>query len=408
MRAGVGAFDTFAPMSKPAARPEPLRAGPPASAAPASSPAPVPLMDPKRVYPEWGPAAEEALVRILREHSFVKGPEVKGLEQEMAAFLGVSRAVAVDSGTDALYLPLRAVLDDLPATHREVIVPTFTFFATAGAVVNAGGTPVFADVLEDSQNLDPAAVGRLASERTAAVVPVHLFGNPADIGGIRRALGGREAFVLEDAAQAIDATLGGRKVGALADAAGFSFYPSKNLGAAGDGGLFATDDGLLADLVASLREHGSSVKMYLHERVGKNSRMDEMQAAVVRRKLPRLPHWTAARRAVAARYAAAFADVPEVRCPVEAPGGTHVYHLFTVRVAERDALQSHLKARGIGCGVYYPVPLHRQPCFARFSPAPCPVADRLATEVLSLPCFPGLSPSEQDRAIAAVREHYGR
>lgn len=387
-------------MSNPAANP--------VSAPPAPPLAPVPLMDPKRVYAEWGPAAEEALVRILREHSFVKGPEIKALEEEMARYLGVRRTVAVDSGTDALYLPLRAILYDRPADRREVIVPTFTFFATAGAVVNAGGVPVFADVREDSQNLDPEAVSRLVSDRTAAVVPVHIFGNPVDMGGVRRALGTRKPFVLEDAAQAIDATLSGKKIGALADAAGFSFYPSKNLGAAGDGGLFATDDAALADLVASLREHGSSVKMYHHERVGKNSRMDEMQAAVVRRKLPRLPAWTAGRRAVAARYAAAFADVPEVRLPVENPAGTHVYHLFTIRVPRRDELAAHLKAKGIGCGVYYPVPLHRQPCFQRFSPAACPVADRLATEVLSLPCFPGLTPAEQDRAIGAVRSFFGR
>jgi dTDP-4-amino-4,6-dideoxygalactose transaminase len=365
-------------------------------------------MDPKRVYAQWGPSAEEALVRILREHAFVKGPEVKGLEEEFAAWCGVRRAVAVDSGTDALYLPLRAVLDDRPPDRREVIVPTFTFFATAGAVVNAGGVPVFADVLEDSQNLDPNAVARLVSERTAAVVPVHLFGNPADLDAMRGAFGAHRPFVLEDAAQAVDATVRGRRVGALADAGAFSFYPSKNLGAAGDGGIFTTDDAALADVVASLREHGSTTKMYHHDRVGKNSRMDEMQAAVVRRKLPHLGAWTRARQEVAARYAAGLAGVPEVRLPVPLAHGTHVYHLYTVRAERRDALAAHLKSRGIGCGVYYPVPLHRQACFQRFRPAPCPVSDRLAGEVLSLPCFPGLSPAEQDRAVAAVRSFYGR
>lgn len=372
-----------------------------------AAPTAVPLMDPKRVYEQWGPAAEQAVVRILREHSYVKGPEIDALEKESAASFGVARAVAVDSGTDALYLPLRALLDDRPADRREVIVPTFTFFATAGAVVNAGGVPVFADVLPDSMNLDPAEVARKASDRTAAVVPVHLFGAPADLAGVRSALGGRKVFVLEDAAQAIDATVAGRKVGALADAAAFSFYPSKNLGAAGDGGLFTTDDLALADLVASLREHGSK-KTYFHERVGKNSRMDEIQAAVLRRKWPHLAAWTAARRAVAAGYDAAFADVPEVATPTTLPGATHVYHLYTLRVRRRDELVAHLKATGIGCGVYYPLPLHRQPCFARFSPAPCPVADRLATEVVSLPCFPGLSADEQGRVVAAVRGFYGR
>lgn len=368
----------------------------------------VPLMDPKRVYAQWGPAAEEALVRILREHSFVKGPEVKGLEEEFAKFIGVTRAVAVDSGTDSLYLPLRAVLDDLPANHREVIVPSFTFFATAGAVVNAGGVPIFADVLADSQNIDPASIARLVSDRTAAIVPVHLWGNPVDLPGLRAALGGRKVFVLEDAAQAVDATVGGRRVGGLADAGSFSFYPSKNLGAAGDGGIFTTNDPKLADLVAMLREHGSSQKLYHHERVGKNSRMDEMQAAVVRRKLPFLPAWTASRQAVAARYTAAFADLREVATPATLPGGTNVFHLYILRAERRDELLAHLRARNIGAGVYYPVPLHRQPCFAKFSPAACPVSDRLATETIAIPCFPGLRTDEQDVVVAAVRAFYGR
>jgi dTDP-4-amino-4,6-dideoxygalactose transaminase len=369
---------------------------------------PVPLMDPKRVYPQWGPAAEEAVVRILREHAYVKGPEVAGLEREFAQAVGVARAVAVDSGTDALYLPLRAVLDDRPADRREVIVPTFTFFATAGAVVNAGGVPVFADVTEDGMNLDPEAVSRLVSDRTAAVVPVHLFGAPADVAGVRDALGGRAVHVLEDAAQAVDATDGGTKAGALGDSAAFSFYPSKNLGAAGDGGMFTTDDGPLADLVAALREHGSTQKLYHHERVGKNSRMDEIQAAVLRRKLPHLPAWTEARRAVARRYGEAFSDLPEVAPQAVREGTRSAWHLYTVRAERRDALAQALRARGIGCGIYYPVPLHRQPCFSRFEPAPCPVADRLAGSVLSLPIFPGLSEDEQARVVEAVRSFYGR
>ena len=369
---------------------------------------PVPLMDPKRTYSDWGPAAETALVKILRDHAYVKGPEVKGLETEFAAYTGTKRAVAVDSGTDALYLPLRAILDDRPADHREVIVPSFTFFATAGAVANAGGVPVFADVREDSQNLDPASVARLASERTAAVIPVHIFGNPADLPAIRSALGGRKAFVLEDAAQAVDATVSGKRVGSLADAGAFSFYPSKNLGAAGDGGIFTTNDDRMADLVASLREHGSTTKLYHHERIGKNSRMDEMQAAVVRRKLPALPRWTAQRQEIGRRYAEGLKDVSEVRLPVTLPGATHVHHLYVVRVPRRDELATALRAQAIGSGIYYPVPLHQQPCFKKFGLATCPVSDRLAGEVLALPCFPGLKPEEQDRVVRAVRQFFGK
>ena len=388
----------------PRAAPSPV----PPPAPPTGAAAPVPLMDPKRVYAQWGPAAEEAVVRILREHTYVKGPEIKALEHEFAALVGTRRAVAVDSGTDALYLPLRAVLDDRPADRREVIVPTFTFFATAGAVVNAGGKPVFADVLEDSQNIDPKSVERHVSDRTAAVIPVHLFGNPADLVAVRRASSGRTPFLLEDAAQAIDARVDGRPVGGLGDAGAFSLYPSKNLGAAGDGGLFTTNDDRMADLVAALREHGTTTKMYHHERVGKNSRMDEIQAAVVRRKLPSLASWSAARREVAARYDAAFQGLSDVRPQVALPGSSPVYHLYTVRAERRDALLAALKAREIGCGVYYPVPLHRKPCFAKFSPASCPVADGLAEKVLSLPCFPGLTHAEQDRVITTVRGFYGR
>jgi dTDP-4-amino-4,6-dideoxygalactose transaminase len=300
------------------------------------------------------------------------------------------------------------VLEARPDGRREVLVPSFTFFATAGAVANAGGVPVFCDVAEDTQNLDPASVADRVSDRTAAVVPVHLFGAPADLAGIRAALGGRPVHVLEDAAQAVDATVDGERVGGLADSAAFSFYPSKNLGAAGDGGIFTTDDAALADVVAALREHGSVAKLYHHERIGKNSRMDEIQAAVVRRKLPHLPAWTAARRAVAERYAEGFRDVPEIRPQGAAPGSRSVFHLYTVRAERRDALAAVLRERGIGCGIYYPVPLHRQPCFRHFAPGACPVADRLAGQVLSLPCFPGLDPAEQDRVVEAVRAFYGR
>jgi dTDP-4-amino-4,6-dideoxygalactose transaminase len=364
-------------------------------------------MDPKRVYAQWGAAAEESVLRILRSHAYVKGEHVAGLEAQFATYAGTRHAVAVDSGTDALDLVLRSVFEDRPASAREVILPSFTFVATAGAVVNAGGRPVFADVLADTQCIDPEAVRRLASDRTAAVIPVHLFGSPADVPAVRAALGGRKAFVLEDAAQSIHATLHGRRAGSLADAAAFSFYPSKNVGAAGDGGMVTTDDPRVAEVVQSLRDHGQRKKLYDSDRVGTNSRMDEIQAAVLRHKLPFVDAWTRERRQVAARYDAAFQGTAVV--PQRAiPGAQSAYHLYTVRVPHRDEVRADLQAREIGCGVYYPLPLHRQTCFARFDPAPCPVADRLATEVLSLPCFPGLTRDEQDRVIAEVRAAVAR
>ena len=372
----------------------------------------VPLMDPKRVYAEWGPGAEAAVLEVLRGHTYVKGPEVAAFEEAFAAYVGVTHAVAVDSCTDALYLVLRTVLDARPEGRREVILPPFTFVATAGAVVNAGGVPIFADVDPDTWNLDPAAVAEKLSERTAAVVPVHIFGAPADVEGIRKAvapyrsngdpLGRGKVFLLEDAAQAVHATAHGRRAGALADAGTFSFYPSKNLAAAGDGGIVTTDDDVLAARIRALRDHGQTVKMYDHETVGTNSRMDEIQAAILRVKLPRIEQWTEQRRAIASRYLEALADLPVVGQRV-LPGHESAWHLFTVRVPDRERVLAALRAAQIGCGVYYPQPLHRQACFASFGPAACPQADRLAEDVLSLPCFPGLTSAEQERVIAVLR-----
>lgn len=363
-------------------------------------------MDPKRVYASWGPSAETELVSILRSHAYVKGKHVAGVEEELAAFVGVPHAVAVDSGTDALWLVLRAVLAQRPEHAREVILPTFTFVATASAVANAGGTAVFADVDPETMNLTPATVAPHLSARTAAVIPVHLFGNPADVAGIRaltEAAGTADPiFILEDAAQAIDATLGGTAAGALGDAGAFSFYPSKNLGAAGDGGLVTTSDAELAALVRALRDHGQTKKLYDHTWVGTNSRMDEMQAAVLRAKLPHLSAWTNGRRRIAQRYDEAFAGTACVPQRVTAEARS-AYHLYTVRLAARDAVREQLTEAGVASGIYYPRPLHRQSCFGGVDVTACPEADLLAESVLSLPCFPGLRDEEQDAVIHAVR-----
>lgn len=383
------------PAPQPSAAPAPTPSGP-------AGPRPVPLMDPKRVYGEWAPAAEATLVDILRSGVYVKGPHVAGLEEELARLVGTKHAVAVDSGTEALTLVLRALFTELPPERREVVVPTFTFVATAGSVVNAGGRPVFADVDEHTMNLCPSSVERLVGPRTAAVVPVHLFGSPAPMDVLQQVVAAHGPVTLvEDAAQAIHARWQGRRAGSLGRAATFSFYPSKNLGAAGDGGAVTTDDTSMAELVASLRDHGMRKKLYSHERVGTNARMDEMQASVLRAKMPRIDAWTAARRAVAARYDAAFAGTPVLPQRI-LPGAEACYHLYTVRVPRRDEVKAALELAGIATGIYYPVPLHRQACFAGWAPSPCPVADRLSAEVLSLPMFPGLQPEEQQRVIDQV------
>ncbi len=373
--------------------------------------APVPLMDPARVYGDWGPEAEAAVLDVLRSHAYVKGRHVAALEEEFAAYTGTQHAVAVDSCTDALYLVLRAVFNARPADRREVILPTFTFVATAGAVVNAGGHPVFADVDSETHNLCPETVASLVTDRTAAVIPVHLFGAPADVDAIRAAVGAPETnghpaapedvFLLEDAAQSIHATLRGRRTGSLGNAGTFSFYPSKNLAAAGDGGVVTTNDRVLAAAVRALRDHGQTRKLYDHEAVGTNSRMDEIQAAVLRLKLPCVDAWTRSRRGAAARYDEAF-EGTAVRPQQVVDGGESAYHLYTVRLGNRDEVADALRAADIGFGVYYPLPLHRQSCFARYEPAACPNADALAETVLSLPCFPGLTAGEQERVIEVV------
>ena len=363
----------------------------------------VPLMAPRRVYEDWGPAAERDLLRILRSHAYVKGEHVEAFEREFAEYVGTTHAVAVDSCTDALWVVVRAILDEAPEGRREVILPTFTFVATAGAVVNAGGRPVFADVEIDTHNIDPESVAGLVSERTAAVIPVHLFGSPADVNAVREATHPHEVKLVEDAAQAVHATHGARRAGALCDAATFSFYPSKNLGAAGDGGIVTTDDEQLAVRISALRDHGQHRKLYDHDMVGTNSRMDEIQASVLRHKLPCIDAWTQGRRAIAARYDLAFQGTTLEPQRV-LPGCESAYHLYTVRVPNRDAVRQALKERGIATGVYYPLPLHRQSCFAKYEPDDCPVADRLAGEVLSLPCFPGLTRAEQDLVIETVRD----
>jgi len=360
----------------------------------------VPLMDPSRVYPAWGPDAERLAVEVLRSHHYVKGPRVAAFEEAYAADTGTAHAVAVDSGTDALYLVLRAVLDQRPADAREVIIPTFTFVATAGAVVNAGGRPIFADVDPETFNLDPASVAARLSPRTAAVIPVHLFGAPADMAALRAAVP-EDVFILEDAAQAVHATLDGRKAGALAGAGTFSFYPSKNLAAAGDGGIVTTDDDTLAAKVRALRDHGQTRKLYDHEDVGTNSRMDEFQAAILSVKLEHIAGWTEQRRVIAERYTSAFAGTP-IRTQRLIEGSDSAWHLYTVRVPDRDRVIEDLRAAGIGCGVYYPLPLHRQSCFVPFAPETCPQADALARDVLSLPCFPGMTAAEQARVIEVV------
>jgi len=364
----------------------------------------VPLLDLAPQYLSLKSELDAAVLGVVESQRFVLGPEVEALEAELAEYLGVKHAIGCASGTDALLLPLKA-LDAEPGS--DVIVPSFTFFATAGAVWNAGFRPVFCDVDPDTFNVTAATLDAAWTERTVAVIPVHLFGQMAPMAEIRPWAAKKGVFVLEDAAQAIGARSPEGMAGAVGDAGALSFFPSKNLGGFGDGGLVTTHDDDLADKVAKLRVHGGR-QMYHHEMVGTNSRLDALQAAVLRVKLPHLDGWAKKRGENACRYHGMLSDVPGVRVPPVSPGNVHVYNQYTLRVERRDALKEHLAGQGIGSGVYYPVPLHLQACFTElgFRAGDLPVTESLCDEVLSLPIFPELGEERLTRVAQAIRAFY--
>jgi len=375
----------------------------------------VPLLDLKAQYETIRVEVADAIARVVESQGFVLGPEVEGFEREVAAALNVSHAIGCASGTDALLLPLRALE---PASGDEAIVPAFTFFATAGAASNAGFRPAFCDVDPDTFNVTTETVEAAWTPRTRAVVPVHLFGEMAPMAGLMELSAARGVFVLEDAAQAIGARRMGDgpgardgwvMAGAAGDAGAFSFFPTKNLGGFGDGGLVSTHHEELAEKVAKLRVHGGR-QMYHHEMVGTNSRLDALQAAVLRAKLPHLTRWTEGRRRNAASYAERLGDLAEVVLPKESAGTFHVYNQYTIRAERRDALRGYLQEQGIGTGVYYPVPLHLQPCFRELGgrEGSFPVAERLCEEVLSLPIFPELGEERLERVTDSIRAFYRR
>ncbi len=370
----------------------------------------VPLLDLTPQYESIQEDVDAAIARVVRSQGFVLGPEVEALESEVADYLGVAHAVGCASGTDALLLPLRAL--DL-APGDEVIVPAFTFFATAGAVWNAGLKPVFCDVDPVTFNVTRETVEEAWTQRTRAVIPVHLFGQMAPMSELEALAGERDAVVLEDAAQSIGARQRTTSeddwvfAGAAGWAGAFSFFPTKNLGAFGDGGLVSTSDPEVAERVAKLRVHGGR-QMYHHEMVGTNSRLDALQAAVLRVKLPYLEEWARERRANAAFYDEALRNIDQIVLPRTMEGNFHVFNQYTIRAERRDELRGHLGDLGIGSGVYYPVPLHMQPCFAELSGSAgdLPAVERACEEVLSLPVFPGLGEGRMERVADAIRQFF--
>jgi dTDP-4-amino-4,6-dideoxygalactose transaminase len=372
----------------------------------------VPLLDLVAQYRSLREDLDAAVERVVASQRFILGEEVAALEREVADHLGVPHAVGVASGTDALLLTLRALG---VGPGDEVLLPTFTFFATAGAVVNAGARPVFADIEAVSYGLDPAGLEAQITPRTRAVVVVHLFGQCMEFEAVRAVAERHGLPIIEDAAQAIGAELDGRKAGTLGVAGCFSFFPSKNLGGFGDGGLVCTADPALEEKVRMLRMHGAPQGGYRHAVVGYNSRLDALQAAVLRVKLPHLPRWNEARRRNAERYRRQFlasglcgagADGPIV-LPAERPGCKHIYHQYVIRARERDRLREFLSARDIGTAVYYPLPLHQQECFRGLGGGMrLPQAERASREVLALPVYPELTESQQEEVVGAIADFY--
>jgi UDP-N-acetyl-3-dehydro-alpha-D-glucosamine 3-aminotranferase len=369
----------------------------------------VPVLDLKAQYRRIQQAIDDAVRSVLASGQFVLGPNVRALEEELAAFLGVSRAVTLASGTDALHLAIRVLgigAGDL------VLTSPFTFVATATAISYTGARPVFADIHPESFALDPdraaeylagKGIGPKPEGRVKAVLPVHLYGLPADMASLLKIAQEHHLRVVEDAAQAIGAEYRGRRVGGLGDVGCFSFYPTKNLGAFGDGGLATTRDPDVGEHILRLRVYGGRDR-YVHEELGFNSRLDEIQAAILRVKLRFLAEWNARRRAIAVRYRKGLADLP-VGLPTESPDALHVYHQFTIRVPDRDTMQRRLAELGVRTTVYYPVPLHLQPMYRDlgYRAGDFPEAERAAREVLSLPIYPELTDAQVDEVVEACK-----
>jgi len=357
----------------------------------------VPLLDLAAQHRSLRGAILDAVAGHLERGDFILGETVERFENEAAAYLGVRHAVGVSSGTDALYLALHAAG---VGPGDEVITPAFSFFAVVEAIVRAGARPVFVDVSPETLVAGPEEVRKGLSERTKAVVPVHLYGLPAPVEEIRRLFGGRAIAVVEDSAQAFGAEIGGRKAGALGDLAAFSFYPTKNLSACGDGGLVTTDDDSLAAQVRLLRDHGQGEK-YRHDEIGWNCRLDSIQAAILSIKLARIDAWNDRRRKIARLYREGMAGLPLV-LPAEPDGCHHVYHQFTLRTPERDHLRRALASSGIATAIHYPAALSEQPACREWA-GDFPVAERAAREVLSLPVYPEMDDADVSRVIDAVR-----
>ncbi len=368
----------------------------------------VPLLDLKAQFRGIKKEVMDAVETTCEEQAFVLGSRVVELEQALASYVGASHAVGVASGSDALLLSLMALG---VGPGDEVVTVPFTFFATAGSVSRLGARPVFVDIRPDTFNVDPQQIEKKITAKTKAIIPVHLFGQCAEMGAINEIAKRRKVAVIEDACQAIGAMQNGIKAGVLGDTGCFSFFPSKNLGGFGDGGLITTNDAKLHEALAMLRVHGSRVR-YVHEQIGINSRLDALQAAILRVKLNHLDRWTEGRQRNAARYERLFTEarlLDRVTLPVTQPGNYHVFNQYTIRAQQRDELKNFLKERGIGTEVYYPIPMHVQDCyrFLGHKKGDFPVSEQAAAEALSLPVFAELTDEQLVYVVGTIQDFYG-
>lgn len=370
----------------------------------------IPLLDLKKQYRDLKPEMDAAIAEVMENAAFIGGPKVKALEEAIAAYVGAKHAVACGNGTDALFLIMAALGI---GKGDEVITTPFTFFATVEAIVHVGATPVFVDIEPGTYNMDVSQVEAAITSRTKAILPVHIFGQCVDMDPLLEIAERHGLAVVEDACQAIGATYRGRRAGSLARAAAFSFFPSKNLGCAGDGGIVTTDDEELAAKVRKLAQHGTTRK-YFHDTFGVNSRLDALQAAILLVKLPHLDAWNAQRRAAATVYDRLLSGVDGLELPVARPYGEAVYHLYVVKardaaVAER--VMGALKDAGIGTALYYPLALHEQEALAGlagFVRPSLPVAESCDGATFALPCYPGITDDQQREVVRVVKEALGQ
>lgn len=364
----------------------------------------IPLLDLKAQYVQLRPEIDAAIAEVIDSTGFIGGPKISQLEEDIAVLCGTKYAVGCASGTDALILALEALG---VGAGDEVITTPFTFVATGESISQVGATPVFVDIDPDTYNIDPSLVRTAITPHTKAVMPVHIFGQPADMDPISESAARHGLYVIEDACQAIGGTYKGRPVGSLGDAAAFSFFPSKNLGCAGDGGIITTDNEELATIAAKLRTHGTG-KKYYHDLLGHNSRLDALQAAVLLVKLPHLAEWNRLRGEKAALYDRMLEGVDVVR-PAKADYAEQVYHLYIVRSPKRDEVIAALKDAGIGTGVYYPVPLHLQEVYHSlgYQEGDLPVSEAACKETFALPLFPEITEEQQRKVVEAIRRVVG-